>query len=92
MTMKRPPLRYTNQNAGDNIPRIKLELGKIAPAIERILALEETNANSVISYNAREITVNTTFPDNRNGLSVGPVTIGATVSVIVPTGASWVIL
>ena len=92
MAFKKPPLKYTIESNGNAIPRMKLELGKIAPAVERILALEETNANSVISYSAREITSNVTFPDNRNGLSVGTITISTKATVKVPTGAVWVIV
>jgi hypothetical protein len=49
-------------------------------------------AGGVIFENSLTISSNYTLTSNKNGLSVGPITIGSGVTVTVPSGARWVIL
>ena len=49
-------------------------------------------ANGVIYENNLTITANYTLTTNKNGMSVGPITISSGVSVTVPSGQRWVVL
>jgi hypothetical protein len=49
-------------------------------------------ANGVIYENNLTITANYTLTTNKNGMSVGPITIASGVSVTVPSGQRWVVL
>jgi hypothetical protein len=49
-------------------------------------------AGGVIFENSLTISSNYTLTTNKNGLSVGPITINNGVSVTVPSGQRWVIL
>lgn len=49
-------------------------------------------AGGVIYENALTVTANYTLSTNKNGFSVGPITINSGVSVTVPSGQRWVIL
>lgn len=50
------------------------------------------SAGGVIWENATSISSNYTLTTNKNGLSVGAITIASGVSVTVPSGARWVVL
>jgi hypothetical protein len=49
-------------------------------------------AGGVIFENALTISANYTLTTSKNGLSVGPITIGSGVTVTVPSGQRWVVL
>jgi hypothetical protein len=49
-------------------------------------------ANGVIYENNLTITANYTLTTNKNGFSVGPITISSGVSVTIPSGQRWVVL
>lgn len=49
-------------------------------------------AGGVIYENSLTISSNYTLTSNKNGLSVGPITIGSGVTVTVPSGQRWVVL
>ena len=49
-------------------------------------------ANGVIYENNLVITSNYTLTTNKNGMSVGPITINAGVTLTVPAGQRWVVL
>jgi hypothetical protein len=49
-------------------------------------------ASGTITENATTVTSNYTMSTNKNGLSVGPITVSSGVSVTVPSGQRWVIL
>lgn len=49
-------------------------------------------ANGVIFENSLTISSNYTLSTGKNGLSVGPITIGSGVTVTVPSGQRWVVL
>lgn len=49
-------------------------------------------ANGVIYENNLTITANYTLTTNKNGMSVGPITIASGVSVTVPSGQRWIVL
>lgn len=49
-------------------------------------------AGGVIFENSLTISSNYTLTSSKNGLSVGPITIGSGVTVTVPSGQRWVIL
>jgi len=49
-------------------------------------------ANGVIFENSLTISSNYTLTSGKNGLSVGPITIGSGVSVTIPSGQRWVVL
>jgi hypothetical protein len=49
-------------------------------------------ANGVIYENNLTITANYTLTTNKNGFSVGPITISGGVTVTVPSGQRWVVL
>jgi len=49
-------------------------------------------ANGCIYENNLTITANYTLSTNKNGLSVGPITISGGVTVTVPSGQRWVVL
>jgi hypothetical protein len=50
------------------------------------------SAGGAIYENLNSITADFTFGTNKNGMSVGPITIAATRTVTVPSGQRWVIL
>ena len=50
------------------------------------------SAGGVIYENAVTISSDYTLSTNKNGMSVGPVTIGTGVSVTIPSGQRWVVL
>jgi hypothetical protein len=49
-------------------------------------------AGGVIYENGQTISANYTLSNNKNGMSVGPISIASGVSVTTPTGSRWVIL
>lgn len=49
-------------------------------------------ANGVIYENNLTITANYTLTTNKNGFSVGPITISGGVTVTIPSGQRWVVL
>jgi len=49
-------------------------------------------AGGVIYENALTVTANYTLTTNKNGFSVGPITISGGVTVTIPSGARWVVL
>jgi len=49
-------------------------------------------ANGVIYENNVTITASYTLTTNKNGFSVGPITINSGAVVTVPSGARWVVL
>jgi hypothetical protein len=49
-------------------------------------------ANGVIYENNLTITANYTLTTNKNGFSVGPITISGGVAVTIPSGQRWVVL
>lgn len=49
-------------------------------------------ANGCIYENNLSITSNYTLTTNKNGMSVGPITVAAGVTVTVPSGQRWVVL
>jgi hypothetical protein len=49
-------------------------------------------AAGVIYENTQTISSNYTMTTNKNGMSVGPITINTGVTVTLPTGSRWVIL
>lgn len=55
-------------------------------------AVASASANGVIYENSTTISSNYTLSTGKNGMSVGPVTIGSGVTVTVPSGQRWVIL
>jgi hypothetical protein len=55
-------------------------------------AAAPTGADTPITETAQVITENYTISTGKNGLSVGPVEVGATYAVTVPAGATWVII
>ena len=50
------------------------------------------SAGGVIYENAVTVSSNYTLTTNKNGMSVGPVTLGTGVTVTIPSGQRWVIL
>lgn len=50
------------------------------------------SANGVIYENGLTITDNYTLTTNKNGMSVGPITVDTGTSVTIPSGQRWVIL
>ena len=50
------------------------------------------SAGGVIYENALTVTSDYTLTTNKNGMSVGPVTLGTGVTVTIPSGQRWVIL
>jgi hypothetical protein len=50
------------------------------------------SAGGVIYENAVTISSDYTLSTNKNGMSVGPVTIGTGVTVTIPSGQRWVVL
>jgi hypothetical protein len=58
----------------------------------RVLGGGGGGGSGVITENQRTISSNYTITDGYNGLSVGPVTINASVGVTVGTGEKWMIL
>jgi hypothetical protein len=52
----------------------------------------EVVANGTAIQNNQSITSNYTFPENRNAVSAGPITINAGVTVTISTGAEWSIV
>lgn len=55
-------------------------------------AASGASAEGVIWENTTTISTNYTLSTNKNGLSVGPITIASGVSVTVPSGQRWVVL
>ena len=51
-----------------------------------------TNPNAAIRINPRTITENTTIPGGHNGLSAGPIAIGANITVTIEDNATWSIV
>jgi hypothetical protein len=49
-------------------------------------------AGGVIYENNQSVTANYTISTNKNGFSVGPITVNSGVSITVPSGSVWVIL
>jgi hypothetical protein len=49
-------------------------------------------ANGVIYENNLTITANYTLTTNKNGFSVGPITINSGITVTIPSGQRWVVL
>jgi hypothetical protein len=49
-------------------------------------------ASGTITENATTVTSNYTMSTNKNGLSVGPITINSGITVTIPSGQRWVIL
>ena len=49
-------------------------------------------ANGAIYENAQSVTTSYTLTTSKNGFSVGPITIGASVVVTIPSGSRWAIL
>lgn len=45
-----------------------------------------------ITFNSNAISVNTSIPSGYNGLSAGPVTVNAGITVSIPSGSRWVIV
>ena len=54
--------------------------------------IEGASASGAIYENSNAIAANFTFASNKNGMSVGPITINSGVTVTVPSGANWVVL
>jgi len=50
------------------------------------------SANGCVYENGQTITSNYTMTTNKNGMSVGPITVDTGVTVTIPTGSNWVIL
>ena len=50
------------------------------------------SAGGVIYENAVTVSSNYTLSTNKNGMSVGPITIGTGVTVTIPSGQRWVVL
>ena len=50
------------------------------------------SAGGAIYENLNSISADFTFGTNKNGMSVGPITIAATKTVTIPAGQRWVIL
>jgi hypothetical protein len=65
---------------------------RITAAVMQQAANNGAQANGVIYENSTEVTSNYTMTTGKNGLSVGPITIDAGVSVTVPSGQRWVVL
>ena len=49
-------------------------------------------ASGTITENATTVTSNYTMSTNKNGLSVGPITVASGSSVTVPANSRWVVL
>jgi hypothetical protein len=49
-------------------------------------------ASGAVTENTTTVTSNYTMSTNKNGLSVGPITVSSGVSVTVPASSRWVIL
>jgi hypothetical protein len=49
-------------------------------------------ANGVIYENNLTVTANYTLSTNKNGFSVGPISISGGVTLTIPSGQRWVIL
>lgn len=49
-------------------------------------------ASGAITENTQSVTSNYTMSTNKNGLSVGPITVSSGVSVTVPANSRWVVL
>ena len=49
-------------------------------------------AGGVIYENNQSVTANYTISTNKNGFSVGPITVNSGVSITVPSGSVWVII
>ena len=54
--------------------------------------IEGASAGGAIYENTNSIASNFTLASNKNGMSVGPITIASGVTVTVPSGANWVVL
>jgi hypothetical protein len=55
-------------------------------------ATASASAGGVIWENSTTISSNYTLTTSKNGLSVGPITVGSGVAVTVPSGQRWVVL
>lgn len=49
-------------------------------------------SDTVFFENGQTVTTNYTLTTNKNAVSAGPITINAGVSVVIPSGSSWVIV
>ena len=54
--------------------------------------IEGASAGGAIYENLNSISSNFTLASNKNGMSVGPITINSGVTVTVPSGQNWVVL
>ena len=91
--------------SGDTLTIVRAQEGTTASAFTggdqvqlRITAAEMNGAtgavpsNGVVYENGTTITNNYTMSTNKNGLSVGPITVASGYSVTVPANSRWVVL
>jgi len=57
-----------------------------------LLAARNVASSEGIVFNSNTISVNTSIPNNYNGMSASPVTVNAGVTVTVPAGSRWVLI
>ena len=50
------------------------------------------SSDDIFYENGQTVTANYTITANKNAMSAGPITINSGVSVVIPSGASWVIV
>ena len=65
--------------------------GRITSAANAVIATAGV-AGGVIYENSQTISSSYTMTTNKNGMSVGPITLNTGVIVTLPTGSRWVIL
>ena len=70
---------------GDQV-QLRITAGQMQAATQAGLA------SGAVTENTTTVTSNYTMSTNKNGLSVGPITVSSGVSVTVPSGQRWVIL
>ena len=50
------------------------------------------SSDDIFYENGQTVTANYTLTTNKNAMSAGPITINSGVSVVIPSGASWIIV
>ena len=72
-------------NGGDQV-QLRITAGQMQAATQAGLA------SGAITENTQSVTSNYTMSTNKNGLSVGPITVSSGVTVTVPASSRWVVL
>ena len=79
----------------DTVTTIKIVDGAVTAAkIDSAVTLggPSLGTNSIVRTNAKTISENITFAGTENGMTIGPITVADTYSVIVTSGSTWTIV